>query len=192
MAISVDPITGEIFVTRADMPIILVSPEVRQLDTVAFWEDLKDWEASIDGILWPDTQSNNPAYTISGFTYAQGFLVIPNYFVTFEDGQYAVALSGTNNNILDVATSNQVSILSQNSGGLIEGSLTLADLENITMENGESLADQIRLIRADAAGKINQAGDGSYAIRDAADSKDRIVGDDAVNGGRDISATDGT
>jgi len=192
MAISVDPITGEIFVPRADMPIIQVSPEVRQLDTVAFWEDLKDWEASIDGILWPDTQSNNPAYTISGFTYAQGFLVIPNYFVTFEDGQYAVALSGTNNNILDVATSNQVSILSQNSGGLIEGSLTLADLENITMENGESLADQIRLIRADAAGKINQAGDGSYAIRDAADSKDRIVGDDAVNGGRDISATDGT
>jgi len=146
MAISVDPITGEIFVPRADMPIIQVSPEVRQLDTVAFWEDLKDWEASIDGILWPDTQSNNPAYTISGFTYAQGFLVIPNYFVTFEDGQYAVALSGTNNNILDVATSNQVSILSQNSGGLIEGSLTLADLENITMENGESLADQIRLI----------------------------------------------
>lgn len=192
MAITVDPITGEIFVPRADMPIIQVSPEVRRLDTVAFWEDLKDWEASIDGILWPDTQSNNPAYTISGFTYAQGFLVIPNYFVTFEDGQYAVALSGTNNNILDVATSNQVSILSQNSGGLIEGSLTLADLENITMENGESLADQIRLIRADAAGKINQAGDGSYAIRDAADSKDRIVGDDAVNGGRDISATDGT
>lgn len=192
MAISVDPITGEIFVPRADMPIIQVSPEVRQLDTAAFWGDLKDWEASIDGILWPDTQSNNPAYTISGFTYAQGFLVIPNYFVTFEDGQYAVALSGTNNNILDVATSNQVSILSQNSGGLIEGSLTLADLENITMENGESLADQIRLIRADAAGKINQAGDGSYAIRDAADSKDRIVGDDAVNGGRDISATDGT
>ncbi len=59
------------------------------------------------------------------------------------------------------------------------------------MENGETFAEQTRLIRADAAGKIVQAGDGSYAIRDAADSKDRIEGDDAANGGRDISATDG-
>jgi len=192
MAISVNWLTGEISVPRADMPIIQVAPEVRQLDTAQFWLDLKDLEATVDGIPWPDTQQNFPAYTISGFTYAQAFLIIPPYFVTFEDGQYAVALTGTNNNILDVATSNQVSILSQNSGGLIEGSITLADLENIIMENGESLAEQIRLIRADAAGRIVQAGDGSYAIRDAADSKDRIVGDDAVNGGRDISTTDGT
>jgi len=192
MAVSVNWITGEIFVPRADMPIIQVSPEVRQLDTAQFWLDLKDLEATVDGIPWPDTQQNFPSYTISGFTYAQAFLIIDPYFVTFEDGQYAVALAGTNNNILDKATSNQVSILSQNSGGLIEGSITLADLENIVMENGETLAEQIRLIRANAAGKINQAGDGSYAIRDAADSKDRIVGDDSANGGRDISSTDGT
>lgn len=192
MAITVNWLTGEISVPRADMPIIQVAPEVRQLDTAQFWLDLKDLEATVDGIPWPDTQLNFPAYTISGFTYAQAFLIIDPYFVTFEDGQYAVALTGTNNNILEKATSNQVSILSQNSGGLIEGSITLADLENIIMENGESLAEQIRLIRADAAGRVIQAADGSYAIRDAADSKDRIVGDDAVNGGRDISTTDGT
>lgn len=192
MAITVNWITGEISIPRADMPVIQVSPEVRQLDTAQFWLDLKDLEATVDGIPWPDTQQNFPSYTISGFTYAQAFLIIDPYFVTFEDGQYAVALAGTNNNILDKATSNQVSILSQNSGGLIEGSITLADLENIIMENGESLAEQIRLIRADAAGKVVQAGDGSYAIRDAADSKDRIVGDDAANGGRDITSTDGT
>lgn len=174
------------------MPVIQVSPEIRQLDTAQFWLDLKDLEKSVDGIPWPDTQQNFPAYTISGFTYAQAFLIIPPYFVTFEDGQYGVALAGTNNNILDVATANQVRILSQNSGGLIEGSITIADLDNIIMENGETLTEQLRLIRAAAAGKINQAGDGSYAIRDAADSKDRIVGDDAVNGGRDITSTDGT
>lgn len=192
MAISVNWITGEISVPRADMPVIQVSPEIRQLDTAQFWLDLKDLEKSVDGIPWPDTQSNFPSYTISGFTYAQAFLIIPPYFVTFEDGQYGVALQGTNNNILDVATANQVRILSQNSGGLIEGSISIADLDNIIMENGETLTEQLRLIRAAAAGKINQAGDGSYAIRDAADSKDRIVGDDAVNGGRDISSTDGT
>ena len=119
MAISVDPITGEIFVPRADMPVIQVSPEIRALDTAAFWVDLKDWEASVDGMPWPDTQSNNPSYSISGFTYVQGFLIIPPYFVTFEDGQYGVALQGTNNNILDVATQNQVRVAAQNSAGNI-------------------------------------------------------------------------
>lgn len=192
MATSVNWITGEISIPRADMPIIQVSPEVRQLDTAQLWLDLKDLEKSVDGIIWPDTQSNNPAYTISGFTYAQGFLIIAPYFITFEDGQYSVALTGTNNNIIDVATANQVRILSQNSGGLIEGSISIADLDNIIMENGETLTETLRLLRANAAGKIVQQPDGSYAIRDAADSKDRIVGDDSANGGRDITSTDGT
>ena len=195
MAISVDPITGEISVPRADMPIIQASPEIRQLDTVAFWEDLKDWEASQDGIPWPDTQINSPPYTISGFTYAQGFRVIPNYFVTFEDGQYGVALEGTNNNILDVATANQVRILSQNSGGLIFGRLTAADVAQLfayIVENGESFAEILRLLRAAAAGNIAQALDGTYIIYGADGVTPRIEGDDAVNGGRDISSTDGT
>lgn len=195
MATTVNWLTGEISIPRADMPIIQVSPEVRQLDTAQLWLDLKDLEKSVDGIPWPDTQLNFPSYTISGFTYAQAFLIIPPYFLTFEDGQYSVALTGTNNNIIDVATANQVRILSQNSGGLIEGSIPAADIANIfayIVENGESFEQVLRLIRADAAGKIVQAGDGSYAIRDAADTKDRIVGDDAANGGRDITSTDGT
>lgn len=119
MAISVDPITGEIFVPRADMPIIQASPEIRALDTAAFWVDLKDWEASVDGAPWTDTQQNFPSYVIAGFTYVQSFLIIPPYFITFEDGQYSVALQGTNNNIIEVATANQVRILSQNSAGNI-------------------------------------------------------------------------
>jgi hypothetical protein len=119
MAISVDWITGEITVPRADMPVIQVSPEIRSLDTAQFWLDLKDLESSADGMPWPDTQTNFPSYAISGFTYVQAFLIIPPYFVTFEDGQYAVALQGTNNNILDIATQNQVRIASQNSAGNI-------------------------------------------------------------------------
>ena len=59
------------------------------------------------------------------------------------------------------------------------------------MENSETFAEQIILNRAAAAGRIIQLADGSYRIRDAADSKDRITGDDAANNGRDISATDG-
>lgn len=119
MAVSIDWITGEISIPRTDMPIIQVSPEVRALDTEQFWLDLKDLEASVEGMPWTDTQRNFPSYSISGFTYVQAFLIIAPYFVTFEDGQYGVALQGTNNNILDVATANQVRILAQNSAGNI-------------------------------------------------------------------------
>ena len=66
------------------------------------------------------------------------------------------------------------------------------DLFNYVVENDETFAMQLRLIRANAAGRIIEQSDGSYVIRDAVDSKDRIVGDDAVNGGRDILNTDGT
>lgn len=119
MAISVGWATDQVItIPRADMPIIQVSPEVRELDTAQFWLDLKDEERTADGMPWPDTQSNNPSYTISGVVYAQGFLIIPPYSITFEDGQYAVSLKGTNNNIIDVANSNQVRILGNNSAGL--------------------------------------------------------------------------
>lgn len=195
MATTIDWVTGEISIPRADMPIIQASPEVRQLDTAQLWLDLKDLEADVEGMPWPDTQRNNPAYTISGFTYAQAFVIIPPYFITFEDGQYGVALEGTNNNILEAATSNQVRILSQNSGGLIFGRLTAADvaqLFNYIVENGESFAEILRLLRAAAAGRIAQALDGTYIIYGADGSTPRIEGDDAVNGGRDISNTDGT
>lgn len=119
MAISVNWITGEITVPKADMSIIQASPEIRALDTEQFWLDLKDLEHSADGMPWPDTQSNIPSFVISGFTYVQSFRIIAPYFVTFEDGQYGVALQGTNNNILDNATQNQVRIASQNSAGNI-------------------------------------------------------------------------
>ena len=59
-------------------------------------------------------------------------------------------------------------------------------------EGSETFEMAMRLIRADAAGRIIQQADGSYVIRDAADSKARITGDDAANSGRDISAVDGT
>jgi hypothetical protein len=60
------------------------------------------------------------------------------------------------------------------------------------MEAGETFAEQVRLIRADAAGDVDEPVDGTYAIRDAADTKDRIVGTQTANGGRDVSSTDGT
>jgi len=203
MATSVNWLTGEIFVPRADMPVIQVSPEIRELDTTQFWLDLKDLEATVDGIPWPDTQTNFPSYVISGVTYAQAFLIIPPYFVTFEDGQYGVNLTGTNNNILDVATQNQVRIGSNNSAGLqvvTSGSgVTQQDKDDIEnqifarlVEGGFSFENIVRILAANAAGTIEEQPDGSYIIRGIDGTTARIEGDDSANGGRTITGRDGS
>jgi len=119
MAISVNWITGEIFVPKADTQLVsLGPPEVRQHDTDAFRLELKDLEDDAEGRPWPRTHNHNLPVTIAGVTYARTFEVIPPYFVTYEDGQYRVSLTGSNNNIIDVATVNQVGIISNNSAGL--------------------------------------------------------------------------
>lgn len=58
------------------------------------------------------------------------------------------------------------------------------------MENSETFAEQVRLMRAEAAGSIRKAGD-VHRVRDAADTKDRITAT-ATADDRDVTATDGT
>jgi hypothetical protein len=203
MAISVNWITGEITVPKADTTLVQASPEIRALDTSQFWLDLKDAEASADGAPWPDTQVNFPSYTIQGIVYAQAYRIIPPYFVTFEDGQYAVTLDGTNNNILEVATQNQVRLASSNSAGLqivTQGSgITQQDKDDIenqifarVVETGFTFEQITRLLNAQAAGNIVQQPSGDYVIRDVNNTKDRIDGSPAPNDGRTINSTDGT
>jgi hypothetical protein len=60
------------------------------------------------------------------------------------------------------------------------------------VETGYSFEQLTRIMAAVAAGNITQQPDGSYVIRDISDTKDRVTGDDAANGGRTISAADGT
>lgn len=60
------------------------------------------------------------------------------------------------------------------------------------VEAGHSFENLVRIMAAVAAGKIIEQPDGSYVIRDINDTKPRVTGDDAANGGRDITAADGT
>lgn len=59
------------------------------------------------------------------------------------------------------------------------------------MENSETFAESIRLIRAEAAGKVSVTGQ-DVSFRDAADSKDRILATTDANGQRKTVITDGT
>lgn len=128
MATTVNPITGEILVPRADMPVVQVSPEIRELDVDAWRLELHAIADDVDMRPWPKMFLHNTQYILSGITYVRAMQIIDPYYVTFEDGQYAVRLVGGNNNILDVKTANQVSLLAANSAGkqvVIENVLTV-------------------------------------------------------------------
>lgn len=194
---SIDWITGEITISRTDMPLLQASPEVRQLDTNAFFTELKDAEAAVDGAPWPDTQTRTSTYTVGGVTYSASLQIIPPYFITFEDGQYRVSLDGTNNNIIEVATANQVGILGNNSAGLVDPSFSEAEREAIVtgvftydIEGGETFEEQQRLIRAEAAGTIVKTGT-QHDIKSRDGNKNRIQAN-ADEDGRTVTSTDAT
>lgn len=119
MALSVDWPTKVIFVPKADLTLVQSTPtEIRSLDTNAFRLELKAIEAD-EGMPFLDTHQHNPPVSVGGVTLARVIEIINGYTVTFEDGQYAVNLVGSNNNIGDRVNVNQVSIRSANSAGLV-------------------------------------------------------------------------
>ncbi len=118
MTISIDwPTTKVISVPKADL--IEVSPTEFQLDVDAFHITLRDLDAAVTGSPWATTHIHNTEVTIGGVVFARQVIIIGGYTVTFENGSYAVTLLGANNNILDVANLNSVSIRPSNSAGLI-------------------------------------------------------------------------
>ncbi len=117
MALSVTWETGVIFVPQSYLQ--LVGGSVYQLDTNQFRLDLRDLEDDVaEGMLYPNTHNHVQPITVGGVDLARVIEIINGYTVTFEDGQYRVILAGSNNNILDVANVNQVSIAPTNSAGL--------------------------------------------------------------------------
>ena len=111
MAISVDysGATFRINVPQADLTHI--SGTLYELDTAAFWEELKALEACECGICFEDMQSYNPSYTVFGSTYAPKVEILNAtnssntevYEVFFNpDTNYSVKLVNSNNNIADL------------------------------------------------------------------------------------------
>lgn len=122
MAITIDWPSKVINIPKADLTLIQASPtEIRELDLNNFRLELKGIEAS-EGIPFLDTHLHYAPVTVGGVTLARVVQIINNYTVTFEDGQYAVNLTGANSNVADVTNVNQVSVRSANSAGLIQTS----------------------------------------------------------------------
>lgn len=117
MAVSINWGTGVITVPQSDLTLVsgtLYSYDVNDLRLAL--RALEDDEA---GIVFPKTHIHNTEVVLSGTTYARFFEIVSPYTVEFEDGAYTVRLSGANHNIADVKVLNQVSIITENSAGLI-------------------------------------------------------------------------
>lgn len=131
MAITIDWSTKVINVPKTDMTLVQSNPtEIRELDQNSFRLSLKAIEASEEGAPYVDTHRHNTTVDVGGITLARVVEIINGYTVTFEDGQYAVNLTGANSNVADVVNLNQVSVRSGNSAGLV----TSAGIEAIEYE----------------------------------------------------------
>jgi hypothetical protein len=125
MAISINPSSFVITIPKADLT--LVSGTLYTYDTNVFRQALNAWEAEGDGlsggITFQKTHDHNTEVTVAGITYARTIEILSPYSITFEDGQYTVRLTGSNNNIFDVSNGilnqNQVQVIPTNSAGLI-------------------------------------------------------------------------
>lgn len=207
MALTIDYATRVISVPQADLT--FVSGTLYELDSNQFRKDVMAVLDDETHIWMPDAFTHNTEVTVAGETYARIIEFINGYSITFENtgSAYTVKIVGSNNNIFDVDNgilnpTSLVTVISTNSAGLItvtSGSgVTQQDKDDIEnqifariVETGFSFEALVRIMAAEAAGNIVQAGDGSYNIRDINDTKNRITGDDAANNGRTISATDG-
>lgn len=143
MAIDVDWVTGLITIPKLDMPLVQASPEIRSLDVEQLHLDLRTIHASVVGAPYPRTHTHKGESVLSGETYARIVEIIPPYTLEFENDQYAVVTSGANHNILDVKIANQVSLLVQNSAGLIRATAVNTVVETATVLSG-STNEEIR------------------------------------------------
>jgi hypothetical protein len=185
MAISINPLTFVIHVPRADMSLLQASPEIRSLDVDAFRLELKGLEDDPDyGVFLPKTHNHNTEITLAGITYARTVEILDPYTVEFEDGQYTVSCGGANHNLADVKVANQVSLIINNSAGLIvSGSgvtsqdktdiatLSAQAVDDLAVDTGIVLTDALKVILAALAGKATGGGTTTISFRNTDDSE---------------------
>lgn len=136
MAITVDWPNRVINIPKSDMPLIQLTPiEIRELDINAFHLSLKDLEDEEDGMIFPDTHSHTPPVPLAAFDIPRVVQIINDYTVTFEDGQYVVAVTGGNHNLGARRNPNQVSLSENLSAGLVQS----RDIEHASFNGGVTI-----------------------------------------------------
>jgi len=123
MAISITYATKIIYVpkTYLEPP----SGTIYELDSNKLRLGLKALEDDEEGIAHLDTHRHNTEVAVAGVTYVRTIEIINGYSIEFEDGQYTVIITGSNNNYHDVLNGilvqNQVQVIPSNTAGYIAG-----------------------------------------------------------------------
>ena len=173
MAISIDHDTLIITVPQADLT--FVSGTFYRMDTENYFRAgvlaLLDDE---DHMVLEDAISHNTEVTVAGVTYARFIELINGYSVEFSpNSQWTVEVTGSNNNLHDVAAGalvqNQVQVITTNAAGLI----------SVTSGSGLSAAQATQLIEIYTRLGLNVAD----AITDT------TLGIDSASGDIDIDRT---
>jgi len=146
VALSIDPATNVIYIPKADLT--LISGTLYELDVDAFRLELKNYEDSADGMVLTKTHNHNTEQTLAGLTYARTIEILSPYTVEFEDGQYEVSCTGANHNLSDVKVANQVSLIINNSAGLIVKGTGLTSSQDTALTDIKTKTDQITLTKS--------------------------------------------
>ena len=163
MAITIDWATYTINIPRTDLLLLQSTPiEVRQLDLTTFHEVLRDIEDDAAGMPQPVTHNYSAPTEISGVILAQVMEVLDPYSITFEDGQYAVNVTGGNSNIADKVNINNVGIRTANSAGLQD----LSSLQAASFTDGNVAVD----IQSQYSGLIFPVGTRGYPVNNLDDA----------------------
>lgn len=190
MAVTIDWGTKTINIYQSDLT--LISGSLYELDTEWLRLQLKALEESEEGMTFLDTHRHATEVTISGVTYARFIEIINGYTVQFlPQAHYTVRLAGSNNNIPDVKVASEVSIVAQNSAGLVVASnMTPAAIWAQELETGFTAEELMKLMAAALAGKLAGAASTTITIRSVDDSKTRITATVDADGNRTAIVTD--
>lgn len=146
MAIDIQWGTGVIVIPRADMPLIQTTPvEVRELNLTTLHLILRDLEDDFIGMAYSSTHKYSGPVTISGVELALVMEILEPYTLTFEDGQYAVNITGGNSNVADRVNINNVGLRTANSAGLVQSSeIQFSSYQNVvTIDQANGTAGQV-------------------------------------------------
>ncbi|MHC4237094.1 MAG: hypothetical protein ACYSSM_02390, partial [Planctomycetota bacterium] len=186
MAYAVNWTTKVVTIPLTDLT--FVSGTNYTLDAADVWIELRRLEASPTDGLWADQIAEFVnTQVLSGLSYSAILKMINGYTWNTDTSNKTISLLGINNNLLDTfIPGNGISVLANNSGGKITvdggaSAITQQDKDDIEnqvhtriMENGETFEEQVRLIRAEAAGTIVKTGD-VHEIKSADSLKTRIT-----------------
>lgn len=198
MAISVDYTTTPFTIEIPQSDLTLISGTQYELNVDTFWNLLRSYSDSEEGVVQPVTYSRvaaDPSGTPSITNVNDDY-----YQLQFEDGLYSVNVVGGNTNIRTVEVKNQVSVNTNNTAGLFSIGSGLSGAQDTKLTRIHALLDVIegsldhaevmRILLAAAAGKLSGADGTSVLIRDLADSKNRIDATVDENGNRSAVTLD--